>query len=144
MAIYKTLDLIKELRLVLDDGFEFVELMELESEDDMPASVSLSGIGEDEMIEYDPVESCEIPDDYDYDNPDFRFKPNDQCEHIAFTFDELRVIQHSVNNALEYYKECIKDDFYEKDVREHIRKSTIDTRNFQAKLAKMLKNFKPV
>ena len=143
MAIYKTSDLLNMLSEIINDGYEYVEVMELDAEDDIPAALNFSAIDSDDCsIDYDNVESVEIPDDYDYVlriHP----QPDDICHIINFTYEELFSIHHAINNALEYMKDCLKDPSCTREIRDEIKSSSIEWRNLQAKFAKFFKKIIP-
>ena len=139
MAIYKTSDLLDILSEIINDGYEYVEVMELDAEDDIPAALNFSAIESDCCsVDYDNVESAEIPDDYDYV---LRIQPHpdDICHIINFTYDELSSLYHAVNNALEYSKDCLKDPSCTRELRDDIKISSAEWRNLQAKFAKFFK-----
>lgn len=142
MATYKTEELFKQLCEIINDGYEFVEVYELEADDDMPASLAFDGLGEFEGVGYDGVESCEIPDDYNFDSPSRIVQDSDYCGSIVFTYGEIFNLSHAVNNALEYFKECLKDTSYSKETISKIKSSSVDCRNLQAKFAKFFKHIK--
>lgn len=87
------------------------------------------------------VESCQLPDDYYYNLKSSRsVKADDYCSEINFTYMEVGLIKHAVDNALAYFKELLNDSSQSKDTIEQIKQSSIECRNFQAKLAKFLKH----
>lgn len=142
MATYKVQDLFNQLSEIINDGYEFVDVYESEADDDFPTSLSFEAIDEYENIGYDGVESCEIPPDHDFNSISTTVRTDSYCSSIVFTYDEIFTIEHAVNNALEYFKECSKDPSYSKEVLAEIKASSIKCRNLQAKLAKYLKRFK--
>lgn len=154
MAIYKSAELLKMISEIVNDGYKYVDVSELEGSspdpdddedgeyDDLPTSLNFEAIDENLVgIDYESVDSCEFPSESDIDAPE-HFHGNDICGSIAFTFDEIFTIKHATDNALEYFKECSKEPKIPKDTLSEIKASSISCRNLQAKLAKFLKGFK--
>lgn len=52
-----------------------------------------------------------------------------------YTFVEINET-HALNNALEYFKECLKDSSLSRDIKDEIRISSTQCRNLQAKFNK--------
>lgn len=142
MAIYKTTDLLNQLCQIISDGYEFIDVSEFDEDDELPAGLSFEAIeNEFAAVGYDGVDATELPDGYDSETSPRKFKFDDFCCDISFTYKEIFTIKHAVDNALEYLKECSKDPSYSKDILSEIKSSTIDIRNLQAKLAKQLKKY---
>jgi hypothetical protein len=154
MAIYKSAELLKMISEIVNDGYKYVDVTELEGSlpdpsddedgeyDDLPTSLCFEVIDEHLAgIDYESVDSCEFPTVSDIHAPE-PFHGNDICGSIAFTFDEIFTIKHATDNALEYFKECSEDPEIPKDILAEIKTSTVSCRNLQAKLAKLLKRFK--
>ena len=143
MAIYKTSDLLDMLSEIINNGYEYVEVMELDAEDDMPAALDFSAIDDGCCsVDYGDVESTEIPNDYDYVlriHP----QPDDICHIINFTYGELSSIYHAINNALGYTKDCLKDPSCTREMRDEMKASSVEWRNLQAKFAKFFKKIIP-
>lgn len=66
---------------------------------------------------------------------------DDFCGDISFTYKEIFVIKQSLDNALEYLKDCSNDPSCSKEVLADIKSSSVLMRNLQAKLAKRFKNY---
>lgn len=154
MAIYKSDELLKMISEIVNDGYKYVDVSEMEGfepdpddEDydefeDLPTHLNFEVI-EDDLVsnDYDCVYSCKFPSESDIANPQ-RFHGNDYCSSISFTFDEIFTVKHAVDNSLEYFKECSKDPEISKEILAEIKSSSISCRNLQAKLVKFLKKFK--
>lgn len=66
MATYKVKELLNTLHEIANDGYEYVEVMEIEDEDEYPPFLSFSAIANSFMnIDYDSIDSCEVPENYD-------------------------------------------------------------------------------
>lgn len=142
MAIYKTTELLKLLCDITNEGYEYVDVCEFEHDDMGSKSLNFSGIDGDFYDDYGDIDSCSIPDDYDFDNPIRKINSNDYVYDLPFTLNELYAIENSAANALEYYKECINDKSYSRDTINKIKQSAIDARNLQGKLKKYFKRFR--
>lgn len=57
MAVYKVNDLLSKLLEVSGDGYSFVEITELEADEDSLESLSFTGISDFECIDYEDVDS---------------------------------------------------------------------------------------
>lgn len=92
MATYKVQDLINKLYEVASDGYEYVDIYELDGdeEDDMPVSLSFSAISSSyDDVDYESVESVDIPGNYNFETSVRCFSPSDICPDLLFTFDEV-------------------------------------------------------
>lgn len=146
MAIYQTQELLNQISEILSDGYKYVEITELDAdeEEDIPVSLNFSAIESSfSEIDYESVDSCKIPKDYDSDSDTFPVSGDDYVP-ISFTFKEVCTLKQSVDNALEYLKECSKDTSYSKETLDDIKASSVRMRNLQAKLAQFLKLFNPL
>lgn len=144
MAIYKISELVNKLGEILNDGYEYVDIVSFEADDDIPESLSFEAVEcESGGVSYEEVESCELPGNYDINNPHCSsIKVENFCGDILFTYHEIFVLSHAVDNALGYFKDCLKDPAH-KDLVPEIKQSSIECRNLQAKFAKFLKTLKP-
>lgn len=136
MAVYKVNDLLSKLLEVSDDGYSFVEITELEADEDSLESLSFTGISDFECIDYEEVDSVsesEIESSDSFDSSDFF--------PISFTFDEIYAIKYSIDNSLEYLKLLMKSPDCPKDAFDDMKASSVACRNLQAKLSRRLKEF---
>lgn len=142
MATYKTLDLLNRLHEIMDDGYFYVDVYELEGdkEDDLPPSLGFGAI-EDEFstIDYEDVESCEAPEDPSSES--ITFSPNDPCHQITFTYREISTILCAVDTALEFFKQESKNKANSRETLDNIKTYSVECRNLQAKLNKFFKQF---
>lgn len=141
MAVYKTSDLIQRLHEILTDGYGYVDVSELEGDDEFPTSLSFSVLDDQDMgIDY---ESIEFLDESSIDSSSSRFKTSDICPEAIFTYKELFTLMYSIEVTLDRLKEWSAEPLPKKDLDE-IKQSTVDCRNLQAKFAKLKKLFKIV
>lgn len=141
MATYKVIELMSKLYELLNDGYEYVNIYEIEEENEYPTALSFEAIDEACNIDYESIDSVKIPDDYDFYAPLATLKLDDHCFSSPLTYRDMFTVKHAVNNALEYFKECLNDPSYSKDTLSDIKQSSIECRNLQAKLAHYLKDF---
>ena len=135
MANYITLELLCRIANIFDDGYEVVEITEIEGDDEEPTSLSFSVEDEESSIDYDFIDSLDNNDKYS-----FSYTPDDKL--AAFSLRELTVLYNSVTSALKYYKSIDKDSSISRDEKDEVKKLAIDARNMQAKLTKFLKAYK--
>lgn len=142
MAIYKASDLFNQISQIINDGYTYVDITELEADDEDPASLSFDVI-EDAFcsIDYESVSATELPENYNSETSRPVFGMDDFCGDISFTYKEIFVIKQSLDNALEYLKDCSNDPSCSKEVLADIKSSSVLMRNLQAKLAKRFKNY---
>ena len=128
MANYKISDLINALHEIASDNYEYVDILELDEDDDMPASLSFSAISDSfSEVDYESVDSVEIPENYDSETSSRLFAPSDICPDLLFTFDEIFTLKQALDNALEYMKECSKDPSCSRETLEDIKANIIIT-----------------
>ena len=135
MANYNTLELFCRIANILDDGYNVVDIMEIEGDDEGPTSLSFSVEDEESGMDYDDIDSLDNNDEYS-----FSHNPDDKL--AAFSLKELNVLYNSVTSALKYYKSIDKDSSISRDEKDEVKKLAIDARNMQAKLTKFLKAYK--
>lgn len=141
MATYKTSDLYNIISELMNDGYEYVDVLSLDAAEDSPEALSFDAIEDScSSTEYEIIESCEVPDDYDFSEHSTRpIAPTDYCCELNFTYEEIALIKHATDNALEYFKELLKDPKQSKEIVKDIKQSSVKCRNLQAKLSKFLK-----
>lgn len=65
MATYRISNLLDKLAEIMNDGYEFVEVLELDGDDELPTCLSFSAIEySDASIDYEEVNSVEVPENY--------------------------------------------------------------------------------
>lgn len=138
MAIYKTEELLERFYQLICDGYEYVEISEDESEDDIPC-LAFEIVDNGIPGFYPDINSCDdsisnFHFDANYSNVD----RNSLCSSMMFTYDEIFTIHHSINNALEYFKECEQDPSCTRETRDSIKRTSVSCRNLQAKLNKFI------
>lgn len=142
MATYKTAELLSRLSELINDGYEYVDVSTLESDEEFPESLHFDAIEcRSCSVDYEEIESVELPEDYDYENSCSEVTGTDFCFSLPFTYNEISHLSHSVDNALQFVKERIKDPTYTKDEISDMKNSAIQWRNLQAKFAKFRKHF---
>lgn len=141
MGVYRISDLHNRLCEMANDGYEYTDICVLDQDEDSPESLCFEVLEDScSAVDYETVESCEFPDDYYYLQKSTRSVcATDYCTEINFTYEEIALIKHSVDNALAYFKDLLEDSTQSKDIVKEIKQSSIECRNLQAKLAKFLK-----
>lgn len=141
MATYNTSDVIKQLLEILTDGYGYVDISELEGDDEFPTSLSFTVLDdqEDINIDYESIESL----DESLTAPSSKFKATDICPEATFTYQELFTLMYSIEVTLDRLKEWSAEPLPKKDLDE-IKQSTVDCRNLQAKFSTLRKLFKIV
>lgn len=141
MKAYKVSDLYNKLSELANDGYEYVNIIVLDADEESPEALNFEAIEDSECsIDYDNVECCTLPQDYSYENKTTRsICPTDYCCELNFTYNELGTIKHAVDNALEYFNELLNEPSQPKDIITEIKQASVNCRNLQAKLAHFLK-----
>lgn len=97
MATIKIDDLLLVLQQMKFDGYDEVEITSFDEEDDIPASISLSGIN-------DSVE-CDYDDLFDVSETEVQFHPEEYSTYIPH---ELYLITKSLDLAHQYFKDDLE------------------------------------
>ena len=141
MGVYRISDLCNRLCEMANDGYEYTDIYVLDEDEDSPESLSFEALEAScSSVDYETVESCGLPDDYYYLLKSTRsVNATDYCTEINFTYKEIALIKHAVDNALAYFKDLLDDSTQSKDIVKEIKQSSVECRNLQAKLAKFLK-----
>lgn len=143
MATYKTIELIDKLSELINDGYEYVDINELDADEEFPESLTFEAIeSNSSSIDYEDVESVIVPEDYDYQRGYHKVKGTDSCLTLSFTYNEISYLSHAIDNVLQFTKEYIKDPSCSKEEIADIKASSIHWRNLQAKFAKFFKNLR--
>lgn len=142
MAIYKVRELQDILCEISEDGYPYVEIREIEADNEFPTSLSFDAITPFESISYDIIESYDFEPDEEFPLTE-TFNVQDRCHEIGFTYEEIATIHHALKNALEHFKNCESDPSYSKEVKRNIKASSVRCRNLEAKLTKFLNQLSP-
>jgi len=138
MALYNLFDVLDTVSCIINDGFMYADISELPEDDDCPNSLYFSVPNPDDLtwsIDYEGIDS--LPEEYDISK--VTINVDNAC--FALSLKELSTVHHALTNALEYFKECAADKSCEREIRDEIKKSSIDCRNLQAKIDKILKRY---
>lgn len=112
MATYKISELYNRICEIANDGYEYVEITTLDADEDMPEALAFNAVEDSAFsVDYEELDSCELPNDYE-GGTSRTIDTSDYCLELHFTYQEMFTIQHAIDNALEYYKECLKDSSY--------------------------------
>lgn len=140
MATYRVKDLLDRLYEISQQGCEYVEIVELDADEDedIPASLSFSGIVDEyEEIDFDDVDSCEYGDE-----PDDNESDDENCYQVQFTYDEIATIASALANVNSIYKNVVNDKQYDQKERDAFRTMSTKTLNLQAKIDQAFKKRK--
>lgn len=138
MAVYFLGDIMDRIAEIMNDGALFADIRELPDDDDSPACLLFSASDPNNElfgVDYEPIDSTS-------ENASCSIETNKAC--FAFTFEELSTILLTLDNALEYFKECLanKEGLYNRDTLDSIKSSSVSCRNLQAKVSKILNTLK--
>ena len=65
MATYRISNLIDKLAEIMNDGYEFVEISELEEVDDLPICLNFNAVEyNNASVDYEEVNSVKVPENY--------------------------------------------------------------------------------
>lgn len=141
MAIYKLSELIERLAEVSSDGNEFIEIEESYDDIENAHSIWFNSVSPNDEIEYDPVDSCVIPDDYDFDCPARDTSPESICPDLMFTYRELDMLSRGIDSLLILLKDYANRPECTKEELSAIKSDSVDYRNLQARFAHFYKSF---
>lgn len=141
MAIYKTTDLFNFFSDAIADGFEYVEIDELETkeddEEDFSASLVIDCIMDSHSSEQGVIDSVELPSTY---STYVKCSEPEDTAPCLFTYEQLAFIDDALHNSIQQAEAYKKSPSCTRETKENIRISTTAWRNLQAKLAKILKD----
>lgn len=140
MATYKISDLHNRLCEMSVDGYEYVDIALLSADDDTPECLCFEAV-EDScgLVDYETVDSCELPEDYDIETSDHKFVLTDYCSRLPFTYQEIAVIRYAVESALKYSKTILDNPSESSETKKRVKQESVALRNLQAKLLKFFK-----
>lgn len=138
MAIYKASDILDFLGEAFLAGSPYVELCEVEADEDSPTTLHVSYEKDEDFAIEDMIDS--IAEDYNDSLATMKFSLSDIAP-IAFTLDEVLRIKQSLDNAIEYTKEESKKPSYSKETLANMDSACVAFRNIQAKLNKFISHF---
>ena len=140
MAIYKTSELFNKLCEIINDGYEYIDVDELSSNNsEEPTELYFEAqSSEYGAIDYESVESCSLPENYAIDNSSYIMEQDDFCSRIAFTYHEIFVLMHAVDITLHYLEEISKNST-DKTFRSDVEQYSIDFHNLQTKFSQKFK-----
>lgn len=139
MALYNVKDLLSQLAQIASDGYEYVDIFESSGDEEAPDSIQFSALESgDFFVDYDSVDSVNVPEDYDFQTSPHSCSPDAPCTELIFSYNEMFILKHAVDNALEYFKEEAANPEYSRKIRDQIKSSSIDIRNIQAKLNQLI------
>ena len=68
MTAYRISDLINKLAEIMNDGYELVQILEMEADDDFPEHLAFEAVEyQNSTVDYEEVESIEVSDEYAFD-----------------------------------------------------------------------------
>ncbi len=137
MADYSIHEVFNRVCEIINDGYHYVNIMELESDDDFPASLEFSAYDPEHecSIDYDPVdalESSELFQDGTIHADEFL---------IGITSKEANLLKVALEVTLSTYKKILSDSSTEKSQKDKIKSISVDLRNMQARINHTLKVF---
>lgn len=141
MATYKISDLFTRLCEISSDGYEYVDITLLPSDDGEAESLEFMAVSDAFTTDsYDYVDSCELSEDYDLETSTRKFVGTDYCSEVPFTYEEIGTIKHAVDNALEHFKDILDNPSESPEIKKQFKQSSVRCRNLQAKLAGFFKH----
>lgn len=145
MATYNLKSLYNRITELLNDGYLFADISEMDADEEegFPASLWFEAIEDKNCtVSYDEVESYKIPDSFFEGEPIHLTIKDTDCVPIGFNLQELSSLHHAVTNALEYFKECSSDKNCPRETLDEIKRASVACRNLQAKLVRVLNSYK--
>ena len=141
MAIYKTSELFNKLCEIISDGYDYVEINEDYGYN--PPELTFNACEDSNYsADYEEICACDLPDGYNASTASHICNLNDFCCDLPFTYSEIFTIKHAIDNALEYFKECLEDKTLSREIKQEIDLSAVRCRNLQAKIAKFVSKLK--
>lgn len=137
MITVNVMELFLKSAELLSDGYQRVELSELEGDDDLPPALSFSAIDEVHNInvDYEEIEDCSNDETFS-----LNFSP-DSIAPYTMTLNELGLISNAFHNAIENCKTCLNDKSISADLRSEITSSMKNFESYVNKLDSFLGDF---
>lgn len=141
MATYKISDLHNRLCEMSADGYEYVDIALLSADDDLPECLCFKAIENSYCtVDYETVDSCELPEDYDIETSSHNFVSTDYCSEISFTYQEIADIRYAVDSTLKYSKTILDNPSESSEIKKFVKQQSVALRNLQVKLLKFFKH----
>lgn len=142
MSTYKTTDLLRVAGEMVDEGYDFAEISVLEADDEFPESISFDVVlSQSSEMNFDEIESVNIPDDYDMDFYEQEASFDDVSRTLTFSSKELNALMNAVNITLDCVKDNLSIKTIDRSAKETLKSFSVDLRNLQAKFAKFRKKY---
>ncbi len=139
MALYNVKDLLLQLTQIASDGYEFVEVSEIPAEEEFPDSLQFTALENgDFFVDYDSIDSVDVSEEYNYQTSPHACSIDSPCTELIFSYKEMFVLKHAVDNALEHFKEEMGKPDCSREIKDEIKSASIDVRNIQAKLNQLM------
>lgn len=137
MITVNVMELFLKSAELLSDGYQRVELLELDGDNEFPPSLSFSVIDEDNgfNVDYEEIEDCSNDETFS-----LSFSP-DSIAPYTMTLNELGLTSHAFHNAIENCKTCLDDKNLSADSRSKITSSLRSFESYVNKLDSFLRNF---
>lgn len=138
MAIYKAKELAEKISEIVNSGYDFIEVLEIDKDDEEKSSAALSFSAVDisegciSSDDYGYVDSCEISNENSEDD-----ESSEPFVFCCLTNSELNTVYDAVENTINYCKLFIKNKNYPKDTQDNADRLAIKMRNFKVKLDKL-------
>ena len=134
MAIYNLFDLLSLTFSLINEGHSFADIYVCPSDDEFPESLHFEAvIDEFESLEPVSISSCPETDILD----GVSLNPNTPL--FTLTVEEVFLLQSTLNRALAYDKECLKEPGISHQDIDAIKSTDAKTRNLLVKVEKILK-----
>ena len=137
MITVNVVELFMKAAELLVDGYEKVELLEIEGDKDSPAFLSFSALDEDngESVDYESIDDC-------LNEEEFLIPVSpDSIAPYPMTLNDLSLVAHAFSNAIENCKTCLNDQTISAELRSEIMDSIKRFDSFNNNLISFLKNF---
>ena len=137
MITVSTIELFLKSAELLADGYQRVELLELDGDNGAPAYLSFDAIAEDNdsSIDYET-----IPDHSDGEPFSLRFSP-DSVAPYTVSFNEAALISHAFDIAIENCKTCLADTSVSAESRSEIVSCMKKFEAYSTKLNSFLRDY---
>ncbi|GFI31056.1 hypothetical protein IMSAGC013_02450 [Lachnospiraceae bacterium] len=137
MITVNVMELFLKSAELLADGYEKVELLEIDGDKGTPASLSFSALDEinEESIDYESIDDCLNDEKFS-----ISFSPGSIAPY-PMTLDDLFLIAHALQNAIENCKTALDDKSISAELRSEITDSIKRFDSFYNNLSSFLREF---
>lgn len=136
MALYNIAELINQLSILQNDGYIYADIIEID-DDELPDALSFCAYDATEQCNIDYDEISAISDDANLS----KVSIDSSWNIVPLSINELSVAENAIKNSLDYFKKDPEVNQLSRDDKERLKSLSMEMRNLQAKIIKIMKRY---